>query len=104
MQHPQFALQYPQHFRYFTNSAENCAVAECECTMDSLKGWQIPSQRVALYSIDIPQDTRELTCSLIYLKINYMHLLWSLVATEGQSLLSLTLSFSLPQHRYKKDF
>lgn len=55
MQRPQFALQYPQHFRYFTNSAENCVAAECEYTIDSLKGWQIALQRVALYSTDVPK-------------------------------------------------
>jgi len=54
MQRPQFALQYSQHFRYFASSAENRALAECEYTTDSLKGWQIPLQQVALYSTDVP--------------------------------------------------
>lgn len=30
MEHPQFALQDPQNFGYFTHSAENRAEAECE--------------------------------------------------------------------------
>ena len=50
-----------------------------------------------------PHDTSEPTCSLVYLKINYRHLIWSLGATKRLSLLFMTFSFSLPQHGYRKD-
>lgn len=101
-QHPPFALQYPPHFRYFTNSAENCAVAECEHTMDSLKDGQMPLQWAALYSTHIPKTQRNWLAALFIYKLTTCTWLGPYLA-EGHSLLLLTLLFSLPQHRYRKD-